>query len=128
MNSQSCDISMQLWMLVGTSVLTLLVFIIRDWIARKEDEEKILKSSRIQLSFFTNVLITAILNNNKSLAIEHYRILLGNLSIIAKDEKLRKTMQKLEDKYLALQIENFLDKQEREQAIKDLEEIKNSLK
>jgi hypothetical protein len=30
--------------------------------------------------------------------------------------------------YLALQIENFLDKQEREQAIKDLEEIKNSLK
>ena len=108
-----------------TAILTLIVFLIRDWYANYKEKEKIMISSKLQLESFSKALLASIMNNKDDLAKEHYINLLKNIGTISRNKKLKNYYLILENIYIGLQINDDTDSKEKK--IAKIEQVMSDL-
>jgi hypothetical protein len=86
---------------------TILVMIVKYRYQKWNNEEEIINSSKIYLCSFANILSSSIFNDNKSLATEHYNILLTSSAIFKKNNDLNSYYKELQTFYISLQINKY---------------------
>lgn len=89
------------------------------------ENKETMESLHIIICSFATILSSAIINNNKDLAREHYKILTNGILILSKKHILYKAFLKLQEYYIALQIGNYDDDSARkEKDLKLIDELK----
>lgn len=97
----------RLMVVVISFFVSLLLMILKSNYDKYIEFNDTIKSSKIFLSSYANILISSILNDDKELAKDHYKILLNSLSVLKKDTQLNENFQKLQNFYISLQIGNY---------------------
>jgi len=119
------DASSQITIVLMTSILTLIILLIRDRYANYKEKEKIIRGSKLQLESFSKALLASIMNNKNNLAKEHYINLLKNIGTISHNKELKDYYLILENIYIELQINDNLHLKEKK--IAEIEEVISNL-
>ena len=119
------DPSSQITIVLMTSILTLIILLIRDRYANYKEKEKIIRGSKLQLESFSKALLASIMNNKNNLAKEHYINLLKNIGTISHNKELKDYYLILENIYIELQINDNLHLKEKK--IAEIEEVISNL-
>lgn len=117
----------KLMILFLSTLISLLMMIIKNIYDNYKLNLVVLESSKIQLCLFLEVLTSAIIRGDSKLASQHNSILITNLNVIKKDNILYENYKRIHSFYLSLEMGNYKTSEEKESAIIELKKIKEEV-
>lgn len=108
--------------------ISLVMIIIKYKFDKYVREKEVLSSARINLNAFIKILDSAITNNDKNLAKDHYKLLLNNSYLFYKCESLNIAFVKIQEYYIGLQVDSFDSLEKKERVLQEIESINKNLK
>jgi len=118
----------KLMILIVSSLISLIMMIIKNEYDKYKQNKITLESSKIHLCLFLEILISAIFKGDKELVNQHNTILITNIHIIKKDKNLYELYKKIKSFHTALEIENYNTSEKKENAINQLKNIQKNFK
>ena len=114
----------KLMILFLSTLISLLMMIIKNEYDKYKSNLIILESSKIHLCLFLEVLMGAILKEDSELASQHNAVLINNINVIKKNNELYENYKKVYSYYLSLEMGNYNTTEKKEDAIIELKRIR----
>ena len=113
--------------LIISSLISLLMMIVKNIYDRYKQNQITLESSKVHLCLFLEILISAIFKGNKELVSKYDTILITNAYIIKKDKNLYRLYKKIKSFYTALELGNYNTSETKQDAINQLKNIQKDV-
>lgn len=117
----------KLMILIISSLISLLMMIVKNIYDRYKQNQITLESSKVHLCLFLEILISAIFKGDKELVSKYDEILITNAYIIKKDKNLYRLYKKIKSFYTALELGNYNTSETKQDAINQLKNIQKDV-